>query len=132
MHEICLFFHYDELILNVCQAPEDLKRQQYTQEGRAIESGPTGVLTDLWCSVETADKIRRNVVLAGDERSRAKITQLERHLRLVNQDVVRLDVCMQYAHSLQQLQGQEHLLCVGANGLDVKANSLAVLTQDLT
>lgn len=48
------------------------------------------------------------------------------------QDVVRLDVGVKDVAPFEQLQGQEELLAVGANGLDVEADVFAVLLQHLS
>jgi len=48
-----------------------------------------------------------------------------------HQDVVRLDVGVEDVASLEELQGQEELLAVGAHRLDVETHVLAVLLQHL-
>ena len=47
------------------------------------------------------------------------------------QDVVGLDVRMEDVTSLEEFEGQEELLAVGAYRLDVETHVLTVLLQDL-
>lgn len=47
------------------------------------------------------------------------------------QDVVRLDVGVEYVASFQQLEGQEELLTVGTHSLDVEPDVFTVFLQDL-
>ena len=49
-----------------------------------------------------------------------------------HQDVVRLNVRVQNAAPFHQLQRQEQLLCIWADGLDVKPDVFAVLLQNFS
>ena len=61
----------------------------------------------------------------------AKVRQFEGHLGLVDEDVVGLDVGVDDAGLLEDLQRQQHLLHVGPHRLDVQTHVLAVLLQHL-
>lgn len=47
------------------------------------------------------------------------------------QDVVRFDVSMKDVAALEEFEGQEELLAVGAHCLDVEPHIFAILLQDL-
>lgn len=51
---------------------------------------------------------------------------------MTHQNVVWLDVGVQDVAPFEQLQSQEELLAVGANGFDVEADVFAVLLQHLS
>ena len=85
---------------------------------------------DFWCTVEPGDQIRGDLV-GTSEHCASEIADLDDVVALVDQDIVGLDVCMEDAALLHEMESHKHLRSHGPHRIQPQADALAILLGQL-
>lgn len=85
---------------------------------------------DFRCPVKAGDQVGCDFVVSH-EHSTAKVAHLDHIVAPVDQDVVRLDVSMQHAALLHEMEGHQHLSCHGTHRIQSQSNPLPILFGQL-